>query len=470
MPGQRSLGLGLCYATVLGLALPRVASAQDPSVPPSADSLIRLMRPWVEQGLTMGLTVGVANRSAVRVASTGYAKAPGSASSTDSTIFEIGSISKVITGTLLADMVLRGEVQLDDPVRRYLPPNVKVPSRPGREITLRDLATHSSGLPRDPDNQQPADPRDPMAGYGEAELHAFLSSYALTRAPGDSVLYSNVGMALLGYALARRAGRGYETLVRERILAPLGMRDTHIGPARAGSPLAAREAAGYTQDLEPTPAWTFGGSVLLGEGAWRSSARDMLKFARAVASPPSSPVGHAISRAVTPLREFDGPGDSIGLGWFILDRHGRRLLWHNGGTGGFASMLAVERATGRGVIVLSNAFTDIDVIAYHLLDPAVPFTPPSPRPWITLPAVVAKRYVGTYEYESGSRARIILDGDRLYFEPVGVQRMRLYPEDQTRCYLRSGRDVEFIVDSGGAVREMVVRRGSREFHARRVFP
>ncbi len=456
----------LHWATALGLLLSHTASAQ--SVLPSNDSLTRLLRPWVEQGLTMGLTVGMANRSNVRVTSMGHANEHGSAPATDSTIFEIGSVSKVLTGTLLADMVIRGEVSLDDPVRRYLPPTVHVPSRASRAITLRDLATHTSGLPRDPDNQQPADARDPMAGYGEAELYAFLSSYTLTRTPGDSVLYSNVGMALLGHVLARRAGRTYEALVRERLLEPLGMRDTYIGPAPSRSRLAAREAAGHTEDLDPTPAWSFRGSVLLGGGAWRSSARDMLKFARAAASPPPSAVGRALSLAVTPLRELAGPGDSVGLGWNVLDRHGHRLLWHNGGTGGFTSMLAVERATGRGVIVLSNAFVDIDVIAYHLLDPAVPFTPPTPRPWITIAPTVADRYVGAYEFPSGSRSQVMRDGDRLYYIPSGVQRMRLYAENNVEFFLRSGREVEFIVHDTGSALEVVIRRGSQEFRARRV--
>lgn len=456
----------LRWVISIGLALSHTASAQ--SALPSADSLTRLMRPWVEQGLAMGLTVGVANRSAVLVQSMGHANGDGSAPATDSTIFEIGSISKVLTGTLLADMVIRGQVGLDDPVGRYLPPNVHVPSRAGREITLRDLATHASGLPRDPDNQLPADARDPMVAYGEAELYAFLSSYTLARTPGDSVSYSNVGMALLGHALARRAGRGYETLVRERILMPLRMRDTYIGPAPSRSGLAAREAAGHTADLDPTPAWSFRGSVLLGAGGWRSSARDMLKFARAAANPPSSLLGRALSLAVTPQREFDGPGDSVGLGWNVMDRHGRRVLWHNGGTGGFTSMLGVERATSRGVIVLSNAFTDIDLIAYHLLDPEVPFTPPPPRRWVTISPGAANRYVGTYEFPSGSRSQVVLVGSRLYYVPSGALRMRLYAEDELRFFLRSGRDVEFVVDSAGAVREVVVRRGSQEFRARRL--
>lgn len=456
----------LRWATALGLVLSHIASAQ--SVLPSRDSLNGLMRPWVEQGLTVGLTVGVASRSAMLVTSMGHANGEGSPPATDSTIFEIGSISKVLTGTLLADMVIRREVDLDDPVRRYLPPGVRVPSRAGREITLRDLATHAAGLPRDPDNQKPANARDPMAGYGEAQLYSFLSSYTLARAPGDSVSYSNVGMALLGHALARRAGRGYETLVRERILVPLGMRDTYIGPAPSLSALAAREAVGHTADLDPTPAWTFRGSILLGEGAWRSSARDMLKFARAAAHPESSPVGRALTLAVAPVREFAGPGDSVGLGWNVLDRHGRRVVWHNGGTGGFTSMLAVERATGRGVIVLSNAFADIDLIAYHLLDPAVPFTRPSPRPWVTIAPAVANRYIGTYEFPSGSRSQVVLVGDRLYYVPSGVPGMRLYAEDHVRFFLRSGREVEFIVDNTGAVREMVIQRGSQEFRARRV--
>ena len=133
------------------------------------------------------------------------------------TIFEIGSVTKVFTSLLLADMVQRGEVALADPVAKYLPADVKVPERGGRVITLVDLSTHTSGLPRMPSNFHPKDPANPYADYTVEQLYQFLSSYQLTRDIGSQFEYSNLGGGLLGQALARRAGMDYEALVRSRI-------------------------------------------------------------------------------------------------------------------------------------------------------------------------------------------------------------------------------------------------------------
>jgi len=108
----------------------------------------------------------------------------GGSEPTAETMFEIGSITKVFTALLLADMVERGEVALDDPVRKYLPDSVTVPSRGGRQISLADLATHTSGLPRIPENMDANNLDDPYARYGSAELYAFLASYTLLRDPG----------------------------------------------------------------------------------------------------------------------------------------------------------------------------------------------------------------------------------------------------------------------------------------------
>src|SRR5207244_1074108 len=136
--------------------------------------------------------------------------------------------SKAFTAVLLADMVTRGEVKLDDPVSKYLPETVKVPAYQDRVITLLDLTTQTSGLPRLPSNLKPADPGNPYADYDVDRLYAFLNGYTLTRAPGAKYEYSNLGVGLLGHALARRAGKSYEELVTERILKPLKMTRTSI--------------------------------------------------------------------------------------------------------------------------------------------------------------------------------------------------------------------------------------------------
>src|SRR5262249_20556032 len=140
----------------------------------------------------------------------------------EDTIFEIGSITKVFTGLLLAEMVERGLVKLDDPIQKYLP--VPVP----QEITLLHLATHTSGLPCDPPGWKPRNNNNPFADYGTKELYAFLSSWRLEREIGTRYSYSNLGMGLLGHLLSLRVNMSFEDLVTRRICDPLGMDDTRI--------------------------------------------------------------------------------------------------------------------------------------------------------------------------------------------------------------------------------------------------
>jgi serine-type D-Ala-D-Ala carboxypeptidase/endopeptidase len=188
------------------------------------------------------------------------------------TVFEIGSVGKVFTALLLADMVRRGEVALADPVARYLPPQVHLPERSGRAITLQDLATHHSGLPRLPTNFAPRDPANPYADYTLDRLYQFLSDYQLTRDAGAQYQYSNLGYGLLGHALARRAGLDYEALVLARIAAPLGLASTRV----ALSPqLKARLAIGHNERLEPVPNWE--DTTLAGAGSLLSSVNDLLR-------------------------------------------------------------------------------------------------------------------------------------------------------------------------------------------------
>ena len=144
-------------------------------------------------------------------------------------VFEIGSITKVFTGILLANMAAKGEVSLDDPIAKYLPEDeVTMPTRGGREITLIDITTHRSGLPTMPDNLKPANPANPYADYTVGQMYDFLSHYQLQRDIGAEAEYSNLAMGLLGHVLARVSGSSYEELVRERILDPLGMHHTGI--------------------------------------------------------------------------------------------------------------------------------------------------------------------------------------------------------------------------------------------------
>src|SRR5262249_13717393 len=142
------------------------------------------------------------------------------------TLFEIGSITKTFTAALLADMVAKGEVKLYDPVANYLPSKVKMPGRGGKQITLADLATHSSGLPSSGSHPHPVDVANPWADFTVDQMYRFRPRNTRPRDIGERYEYSNLGGGLLGQALARRTGKSWEETVTERILKPLGMTDT----------------------------------------------------------------------------------------------------------------------------------------------------------------------------------------------------------------------------------------------------
>jgi CubicO group peptidase (beta-lactamase class C family) len=242
-----------CVLVALSLGFVASVSAQSPPASAaSGDEIRTVLAERIDvQRQSVGIVVGVIEPAGRRIVTHG-SPAKGDARPLDGhTVFEIGSISKVFTSLLLADAVERGEVSLTDPVATFLPASVPMPER-GRAITLQDLATHTSGLPRLPTNMTPQDGNNPYADYTVAQLYAFLSGYALPRDVGAQYEYSNLGGGLLGHVLALRAGSSYEALVESRITGPLGMNSTRITlPAE----MRARLAAGYGPTLQPATNW-----------------------------------------------------------------------------------------------------------------------------------------------------------------------------------------------------------------------
>ena len=268
---------------------------------------------------------------------------------TADTLYEIGSITKALTGIVLADMALAGEVSLHDTLDRFLPEPPNFPEAV-RKITLLQLATHSSGLPRLPGNlmQSVKDPSNPYANYGRAELEAYLRSYAPPA--GRTTItpeYSNLGFGLLGHILATKAGMPYEALLKARVLDPLGMKDTSIALSDAQrkrlAPGHARGAAVSNWDID----------ALAGAGAVRSSAADMTLLLKALMQPPDSRIGKAIRLAIEPRAQIGAA--KIGLGWLTsTPPAGSPFTWHNGGTGGYRSFIGFTPDGKAGIVVLTN--------------------------------------------------------------------------------------------------------------------
>ena len=224
----------------------------------------------------VGMVVGLVEEQGSSIVSYGKLDDGASPEVNGDTLFEIGSITKTFTALLLQDMIERGEMKLDDPVAKYLPRSVRMPTRNGKEITLFHLATHTSGLPRNPANHDPKYADNPEADYTTGKFYAFLSGCQLTREPGAKFEYSNLGSGLLGHVLALRAGTDYESLVVERICRPLKMDSTRI---TLTPDLKARFATGHNYLGYAVTSMDF--QAQAGCGGLRSTANDLLKYVSA---------------------------------------------------------------------------------------------------------------------------------------------------------------------------------------------
>ena len=330
------------------VVLAAAASAQPAPRGVPVDSLARSFA--AEHGLP-SLVVGVVADGRRYVVGIGEVagEAPGA-----HTLYEIGSVSKVLTSLALADAVVRGEVALDTPVADLL--DTPVGAHPDGPIRLVDLATHTSGLPPLADNwTTDIDLADPYAAYSPDLLAAFLRD--VEPAPGGAYGYSNAGAGLLGYALAQRAGTDYAGLVTERVLAPLGLADTWlVVPDSAAGRLAVAHGPAGTA----VPWWTWT-EPTAGAGGWRSSATDLLTLAEAVLSPDATPLAEALALATEPHAEI-GSGQQVGLGWHLAPTPAGPMVWHNGMVGGSVSFVGVVPSAGVAVVVLANRQSSVDAL------------------------------------------------------------------------------------------------------------
>ena len=416
----------------------------------------------------VGIVVGTIDEQRRRVVAYG-ASGHGDGRPLDGdTVFEIGSITKVFTSLVLADMVERGEVALDDPAVKYLPPGVTMPERGGKQIALIDLATHTSGLPRLPANMAPKDLSNPYADYSVDQLHEFISTYELRRDIGAAHEYSNLGAGLLGHVLARRAGMDFEKLVRLRITGPLAMSSTAIA---LSDEMTARLAVGHDTQRRPVGNWDL--PTLAGAGGLRSTANDLLTFLAAELDLAETPLKAAMTAQSATHRPTES-ANLQALGWVITPPApggAGEIAWHSGGTGGFRCFLGLDRQQRRGAVVLTNMDTTRagDDIGFHLLCGRPLLPPPRERRAIALDAAVLERYVGRYQFSGTSSMSVTRTDQRLFFQLTGHGRMELFAESPTDFFLEEiDAQVTFEVDPDGAVNGVVAHQNGRDRPAKRV--
>jgi len=353
-----SVALNLARQKTIALEKPRPGPTYDAALPPvSAAELESILAQDLARALKSGdlapstgggVSIGVYTHGDSRVFSFGTAK--------PDSIFEIGSLTRPLTGLLLAQMAAQQKVRLDEPVRELLPAGAV--ARPqGAEITLLDLASQQSGLPAMPDNISVANMDQPFADYGTADLLGYLGKHGVANPARAPSSFSTLGFGLLGTALAMHAGESYAQLINQEITAPLVMPDTVMA---LSAQQQARLLQGHDQFHGPAQAWN--SAVLAPAIGLRSTAQDMLTFLVANLhpeqikansnDPASATLPAAIRQSLQTQAELSA-GMHIALGWLYEDETGN--YWHNGATAAYSAYAFFNPKGDFAAVILLNA-------------------------------------------------------------------------------------------------------------------
>lgn len=410
---------------------------------PSNVALRELLQALVERGEAKGIVLGLLEPDGRRRVIAYGDAGPGARPLSSKSVFEAGSIAKTFTATILADMVRRGEVSLDDPLSKFLPAGVQVPSRNGRQITLLDLATHTSGLPRSLNQNKIRDPSNPYAGIPVEDVYEFLSSHELRRDVGAQWEYSNLGFGLLGHALVRAAGAGtMDELIRQRITGPLNMNMTAYGRENG---LGDWIVKGHNPQGEVVPHWDFG--EFKGAGGLNSNVEDLLTYLEANLGEPRSPIEAAMRDAHQPRHSQSIKGNSQSLSWDHRVRSRGKIVYKGGSTAGFGAALGFDPDTRVGVVVLGNAGafqSRVNVVLQLLKGGRPEFTKTS------VPPSQTEALLGAYEFEGGNRC-FFTRGGKLFTRASVGEEMEVFTAGNDRFFYAPGTLSWFEVkrDAGG---------------------
>ena len=423
----------------------------------------------------VGLAAIIVEGDTARIITHGAMRLDSAEPITPDTLFEVGSITKTFTALLLADMVIKGEVKLDDPVEKWLPQGLrglKLRDHAGSPIRLVDLATHRSGLPRLPDNMPNLTRADPYADYRERELLMYLKSREVlletdggktSKKRDEAYAYSNLGFGVLGYVLARAADMPYAELLQKRVLTPLGLSSTYLEIPRSES---GRFSNAHYIDregkLKQNSQWRF--DVIAPAGALIMSARDMGRYAQAASGAIDTPLRAAFALAQKRYGDGMAPINPQGLGWILAPMNGRTVFNHDGMTGGFAATLWVDPERKAGVAVLANANVPVIDIALHLLEPSIPLKNVAAMRGtaVSVDAKTMAQYVGVYRLQPNFDVTIRLRDGKLFAQATGQGEFELFGKSDTTFFARiTPLEIVFEdVKDGKAMRFQLTQAGS----------
>ena len=427
------------------------------------DPILRVLRERVdEHGQAVGIVAGIIRGINRYVYAHGTLNRGTIRRVSSMTVFEIGQLSSLYTTAMLSLLVQRGDVNLTDPVSSYLPETINMLTTPsGNPILIEHLATHSSGLPRLPDNLVSDDPHDPLKGYSNELMYGFLGEYenAQRESRGNSSYfdeepseedslkieeryeYSDLGMGLLGHILERAVGLSYDDLLRELLRYPIKLANTAGVPTLAMKTYA---ATGHDDVGRPMPSWS--NDTLLGGTGLRSNLLDMMALVSANMSiiyalpedfteDDSTRYHMSFDELIVPRKPTGEVGIETALGWKVRkDDRGRQIHWLTGQTNGFYAFAAFLKDWKKGVVVLSNSSASLDDIGFHLLSPRNPINPP-PKKEFRMTSAEYEAFTGTYEFSSEFTVVITHSGGKLYGQAVDLPKNELVLEGSGDFYL-----------------------------------
>lgn len=422
------------FALAAAVVLTAPGFAQE-AAPVDRDAIVaKHLTPLIEAYEIPGAMVGLFHEGELTFHSIGTLNYDTEQAPDLDTLYEFGSIGKVLTGTFLADAIRRGEVTKNTKLQDIVPEGIEVvKGSEGTEIELWHLTTHTSGWGGAPINLVTTDPDRPFSGYTKALLYPALSATPLGFEPGDGFTYSNFAVGTLGTVLADHLGGEFEALVKERIIEPLGITEMTITlNDDQRSRLAPPTRGGIT-----TKPWHEPGNPIAPAGLWVSSVPQLMTFAVAnLAEPePDAPaIYESLAMAQQPLHFVESMQQQVCFGWFIA-RDGESR-WHNGMTGGFSSYLGISRKHGIAVLVLTNGATFKTTLAGEKLfqelagmNP-IPVEAKRPEP---ISNELASRIVGTYKSQLGFNIEVIVEHDMLYARLTNQTFNRLHPIDEVNA-------------------------------------
>lgn len=376
----------------------------------------KIAKQYVKKKKNQGLVIGIIQNGTSTIKGYGQLSKEDTRTPDENTLFEIGSVTSTFTTTLMMLESQEGQFQLQDPVRDFLPSDVKLPSytpficrevpsnkrivtddkydfnpivcepdpyKPETCISFCDLATHTSGLSNAPKGLYSWNPiqiikqrKDPYKDYSKEELYKNLRRNQLVKAPGIYYFYSNSGIAVLGNVLADLNKTSYETLLKDKLLMPLQMENTQI---ELKEEQKNQFAIGHTKTGKVTPHWHF--NSMAPAGGLSSSASDLVKFIKANLNSSDKVLSNAFeqvqqSRIDAPKSKLNR-STTIGYGWHISilnEASNQPLIWMNGGTGGFRSFVGFIKDTNTGIVILSNSANSVDEMAIEIMELLTPAT------------------------------------------------------------------------------------------------